>query len=441
MTAQEPTRPLRVAVVGGGPGGLATGIALSALPNVEVTIFEQATQLREIGAGVTIGLNGWRVLGLLGAADGIKGHRRIIVDHRDGLTGTLVGATASSFPPWYHPRRVRRMQLQSALLDRIPPGVIQLSKRLTALENRESGRVRLIFEDGATATADLVVGADGIRSVVRENIFPDHKTTFTGTTVWRTLIPWKSMDRFPELNHKTTWFHSPVGFVMTTPVDDPKEVDKDTDGLFEVSIRKWVDPKRLEVEKFRWGVDAVNEKVLSNFKEYGPLVQEVLSHVPEGVWKEYSTFAGPRLEKLTGWNKVVLLGDASHPLSGAFGSGAAFAMEDGWILARAIEHTHLNGNPTADSIAKALEIFDSIRSSYYLRMYDYIDLQERKVDGAKRNASAAGISEWEAQLRVTVNGMIGDGLPWIYLNDIGNVWKKYLKGEAGDSVVSPSFDR
>lgn len=103
--------------------------------------------------------------------------------------------------------------------------------------------------------------------------------------------------------------------------------------------------------------------------------------MPEGQWKEFSAFAGPRLETLTGWNgKVVLIGDASHPLSGksntprvciicsvqdlgAFGSGAAFALQDGWILARAIEHTRSSGGLPA-----ALKIFDSIRSPYYLRM-------------------------------------------------------------------------
>jgi salicylate hydroxylase len=70
------------------------------------------------------------------------------------------------------------------------------------------------------------------------------------------------------------------------------------------------------------------------------------------------------LEKLIGWGKVVLIGDASHPLSGAFGSGAAFAMEDSWVLARAIEYTRSEVN----ALAKALEIFDEIRSPYYFRM-------------------------------------------------------------------------
>jgi salicylate hydroxylase len=107
--------------------------------------------------------------------------------------------------------------------------------------------------------------------------------------------------------------------------------------------------------------------------------------VTEGEWREFATFAGPRLNKITDWNKVALIGDASHPLSGkfichnlrfiimsranglpgAFGSGATFAMEDGWILARALELTRFASRPTRD----ALGIFEQIRSPYYAKMY------------------------------------------------------------------------
>lgn len=73
----------------------------------------------------------------------------------------------------------------------------------------------------------------------------------------------------------------------------------------------------------------------------------------------------------------------------------------------------------------------------YFHRYDFFDREAAKSVGAKRNAAAANISEWEAQLRVTINGMIGEGQPWIYLNDIKEVWAKYLRGEVGDAVVPP----
>lgn len=77
MTVDAPPTqpPLKVAVVGAGPGGLATAIALSRIPNVEVAVYEQASVLREVGAGISIGANSWRVLELLGVADSLtSGH-------------------------------------------------------------------------------------------------------------------------------------------------------------------------------------------------------------------------------------------------------------------------------------------------------------------------------------------------------------------------------
>lgn len=76
------SRPLRIAIIGGGPGGLGAAIALSTLPNVELTLYEQAHELREIGAGIRIGYNCWRVLELLGADADVKGHLKSEVIHR-----------------------------------------------------------------------------------------------------------------------------------------------------------------------------------------------------------------------------------------------------------------------------------------------------------------------------------------------------------------------
>ena len=78
---------LRVAIVGGGPGGLSSAIAFSKLPNIEVTIYEQARELREIGAGIQIGYNCWKVLELLGAAPDVKGHVQETIVHRSVLRG------------------------------------------------------------------------------------------------------------------------------------------------------------------------------------------------------------------------------------------------------------------------------------------------------------------------------------------------------------------
>jgi salicylate hydroxylase len=81
--------------------------------------------------------------------------------------------------------------------------------------------------------------------------------------------------------------------------------------------------------------------------------------VPHGAWREFAAFAGPEMDTLTTWNnKIVLVGDSSHALSGAFGSGAGFAMEDGWVLAQSLAYFD-------NDLNKALPLFDQIRVSYY----------------------------------------------------------------------------
>lgn len=205
--------------------------------------------------------------------------------------------------------------MQSALKAKVPEGIIQLNKRLTSLTKLEAGGVYLKFEDGTETTVDLVVGGDGIRSVVREHAFPEHTIKFTGTTIWRTLIPYSSVKHIPNMGVSTTWWHGPTGHFYSSLVDDPSETPAE-EQLFEIAARGVVDPATETRKRFSWGVPATNERVLSHFENFDPRVREALEQVPEGGWKEFSAFAGPRLEKLGAWDKIVLIGDASHPLSG-----------------------------------------------------------------------------------------------------------------------------
>jgi salicylate hydroxylase len=181
MTAPNNQRPLAVAIVGGGPGGLGTAIALSALFFVSVTLYEQAPEPREVGAGISIGRNAWNVLNLLGAAERVRGGRLGTSWQRNGRTGEVVHTDASHATPAEEkkdeakqeeedPRfasiRARRTRLQAALLDKVPDGTIQFGKKLVEIRDLGEGKgVKLRFQDGIETTADFVVGADGIRSV------------------------------------------------------------------------------------------------------------------------------------------------------------------------------------------------------------------------------------------------------------------------------------
>lgn len=152
-----------------------------------------------------------------------------------------------------------------------------------------------------------------------------------------------------------------------------------------------------------------------------PEIQAALKNVPDGDWREFAAFAGPELDQLTNWDsKVVLVGDSSHALSGAFGSGAGFAMEDGWIIAQALQHT---GN---DRHA-ALKLFNRIRVPYYHRMYEHLGGAAKKR-AAKLVELKVGEEEPSEEDKVRTKIIrAGADMSWIYQNDISKVWEGTLE--------------
>ncbi|GME24443.1 salicylate hydroxylase [Neofusicoccum parvum] len=406
MAIDISARHLKVAIVGGGPGGLATAIALSKIPNVEVTIYEQASVLREVGAGISIGPNSWNVLELLGVAKTLtSGHETWTLLNLNGRSGEEIHRREKPQTDTKHPPiRTQRTKLQSALLAHVEPGTIQLSKKLTRMVDKGGEGVELHFKDGGSTTVDLVVGADGIRSVVRDAAWPEYEIKFTGTTIWRTLLPWDGVKDLDPRFGITGWWHSPTTHVYFSPVGE---------GLWEIAARAWHDPATHSASKVSWGVPVANDHVESHFTEYLPKIREALARVPQGGWREFAAFAGPELGQLTAWNnKIVLVGDSSHALSGAFGSGAGFAMEDGWILAQALAYFR-------NDLSKALPLFDAIRLPYYSRMYAHLASEASRRTAKLRDIGNPSFDERVAN-KIIVDG--GTDMSWIYSNNIGAVW-------------------
>ncbi|OJJ58688.1 hypothetical protein ASPSYDRAFT_68504 [Aspergillus sydowii CBS 593.65] len=420
-------KQLSVAIIGSGPGGLGTAIALSELPYVSVKLYEQAPEPREVGAGITISRNGWNVLRLLGAADGVKGAKQGYSWQRNGRTGEPViqppdaSVIENGEDDPFASIRARRTRLQSALLEKVPPGIIQFSKKLVSIHDLgENKGVRLIFKDGTETTADLVIGADGIRSIVRRTLFPDHHLRVTGNTAFRVLIPVTSITHLTDFPTSNGWWHVLNGHLYFSHVDDESERE-----LCEITIRSYNEPVTPD-RTATWAIPVTNEYVEARTGEYDPRIKELLKVVPEGSWREFAMVAGPCLKDITAWDKIALIGDASHPLSGAFGSGAAFAMEDGWILARAIEYSVNSKTVLKD----ALEIFQQIRGPYYERMYDFLDQKGKEIQESRKG------DDFESIIRVRVQGfgLVSGTLDWIYKNDIKEVWKAYVDGKQGEKL-------
>ncbi|KAL4946604.1 hypothetical protein BDV06DRAFT_218071 [Aspergillus oleicola] len=433
-------RTLNVAIVGGGPGGLGTAISLSRLPFLNVTLYEKHLEPREAGAGISLSTNAWKVLDLLGASDGVKGGSKANTHHRNAYSGNLLNVTANPENSKGHSRgaiRARRTRLQSALLRKVPDGVIQFRKKLVRLENlpenedekeNQKNGVRLIFEDQTEAFADLVVGADGIHSVVRKTLFPAHDLHFTGNTAFRVLVPKARLAErgLEDITATTSWWWGKAGHLYFSDVDDTEEEERSVNPnpLFEITIRSYAEPDTPGTT-VPWGIPASNQKVAARVEEYDKRIRDAVDTVQEGDWKEFATFAGPPLEHITGWGKVALIGDASHPLSGAFGSGATFAMEDGWILARALEYAYQKHAPSKLNRAtqEALEILEQIRAPYYAQMYAHLDESREKLQQIQ---AENGDADFDAILRNKIDVFLYGDKDFIYKNDIQKVWEDYV---------------
>ncbi|KAF7522985.1 hypothetical protein PCG10_006943 [Penicillium crustosum] len=402
-----------VAIVGGGPGGLGTAIALSELPFLKVTLYEKNTEPREAGAGISLSTNAWRVLDLLGASDGVKGGSKSNTHQRNAYTGKVLNVTQHPENSAADSRgaiRARRTRLQSALLSQVPEGLIQFDKKVVSLENLSGQGVRLVFQDQTEAIADIVVGADGLHSVRQPS------RVGTSNSAFRVLVPKSRLAHIPDITTTTSWWWGEAGHVYLSDVDDEEETK---DPRFEITVRSYREPDVSGKTVF-WGIPATNEKVGSRVEKFDQRIRDAVSAVTEGEWREFATFAGPRLDKITHWDKVALIGDASHPLSGAFGSGATFAMEDGWILARALEFTRFASRPVSD----ALEIFEQIRAPYYAKMYQHLDEIRDKTQQLQ-----AQEKDFDVFLQAKIDSFLYGDKDFIYQNDIKKVWDDYLVAE------------
>ncbi|OCF43458.1 salicylate hydroxylase [Kwoniella heveanensis CBS 569] len=423
MTIAIPETKIRVAVVGTGPGGLAAIINLRKLPYVELSAFDQAKELREVGAGISINENTWRHLKLLGADEKLEQYTnrgdgsKVDGEQRNGITGELLARKYQKINPDAPPRsRIERYKLQRALLSQIPEDLIRLSKRLSKIEETAKGTT-LTFEDRTTAGPfDLVIGADGLRSVVRQQSFPEHKLSYTGKVAYRTLIPQSAVAHIPHLPRASTFWHTKDTHVYTDFLDN---------GLFEIATRAFESDE--EGNKVSWGHKVPREKVVHHYQGYCEAIRQVIATPDE--WLEFAMFGGPRLESVISNGRIALLGDASHPLSGAFGSGAAFAFEDAYVLTKALEYTHSRGQP----IGEALRLYDEVRSPHYKGLYAILNSFGKN---AKEIEAISPPLELNELINETTRRNWTASNEWIYKYDVTQVWKEYLDAQEAVSGLS-----
>ena len=317
----------RIAIVGGGIGGLTAALALIR-HGIAVDVYEQAPELKELGAGVQISSNGTRVLDALGLGPVID-KVGVIVSGKEirlwstGQTWKLFDLGAVSVERYGFPYMMfHRGDLHAALLDAIrreKPEAIHLSRKCMGVTQDDAG-VSIQFEQGESARADLVIGADGVQSRVRLATFGADQPEFTGIVAWRGLIPRENVPAGIKLDVGTNWV-GPGGHVVHYPVRGGSLLN--FVGLLER------DDWRVE----SWTVQGTKDEFANDFKNWNPLIHECIRRVD--VPYKWALFARP---PMPAWSKgrVTLLGDACHSMLPMLAQGAVMALEDGYVLARSI---------------------------------------------------------------------------------------------------------
>lgn len=307
---------MRVGIAGGGLGGLAAALFLLRAGVEDVRVFEQQPALQELGAGIQIAPNAVRLLQRLGLSEALQAVAvpfEVPWEFRRWQDGRVLFSQPFDAERYGAPYlAIHRADLLRVLAEAVPEAVVSLGRHVTGVDGTS-----LVFDDGSSAEFDVVIGADGIHSVVRAAIVGDESPEFTGLAAYRALVPAGAAPEFARRPVCSIWLgprkhfvHYPVAggaqvnLVTANPAGDWRE-------------ESWTAPG--EVADF-----------LAEYEGWDAGVTSLIAAAQET--KRYAFYARA---PVTRWvsGRVALLGDAAHPMLPFFAQGAGQAIEDGAVLA------------------------------------------------------------------------------------------------------------
>jgi salicylate hydroxylase len=367
-----------IAIIGGGIGGLAAAAFLhrAGLP---ATVYEQATEFREVGAGVIVAPNAARLLRALGVLDEFA-ERAVPLEtgweFRRWQDGSVLSSEdlATKCEDLYGERTytAHRADLLDAVRRAVPAASVRLGRRCVALDQR-GPRHMLRFADGETAEADVVIGADGIHSVVRGALTEPVPPAYSGLCAFRALVPAGQAPSFARRRAHVLWL-GPDHHLVHYPISAGRLVNLVAFG------------PAGDYTTESWTATATVGEMLAEFAGWDErLVALIRAAGTPGRWALLDR------TPLTRWSRgtVTLLGDAAHPMFPFFAQGAAQAIEDGAALARC-----LAADP-ADPAA-ALRRYESLRIPRTTRLQEVSHARahvNHLHDGPEQQASDASFKD------------------------------------------------
>ncbi|KAH9216241.1 hypothetical protein DL95DRAFT_435253 [Leptodontidium sp. 2 PMI_412] len=415
---------LKVVIIGGGVGGLTAAIALRQHPALHVELYEQATSFREIGALIGLAPNGLRTLEKLGVEDvltdeiGFRNPDPIPMIYKHWKTGdTLSADKYHNVPEKRHQMaRMHRASLQKALLKKLPSDVLHLGKRVVDVDVSDERRVIVTFEDSTSVAADLVIGADGIKSRVRKSFVPDHELKWTGDAIFRSTFPYELVKDIPDLPRNSTHFTGPRSWFF------PSRMGKDEFGVtcsFPVNDQ---DPD-APFQDLVWNAPADVQTVQEAFKDFNPLVRAIADRIPSV--RRYANVAGAGLKHWTFSNRVTLLGDAAHTHGGAFAAGASLAIDDAYALYLALSTTiQTSAEVSPERLAYALSLYETTRRPQSDRVLRVVHGMITDHRGRMGRFWEEGVEEPDEEFRQRVAARLDP--VWLTEHDVEKTFEKVL---------------
>jgi 2-polyprenyl-6-methoxyphenol hydroxylase-like FAD-dependent oxidoreductase len=308
---------MKISIIGGGIGGLATCLALSRA-GIDATVYERAPELKEIGAGISLWANAARVLKKLGLLDTVLQHsERIDFIHVKSKQGAIIKRIRVNH---YEVPAVciHRATLLEILREAIEPERITLGKTFERYEQK-ADRVTAHFADGSQIESDAIIGADGLKSAVRAQLKGSAPPVFRGYTVWRGIADYAPKN-YERCTASETW--SAGQRIGITGIGNGRFYWYATDNQPENNISSPAERKQHLLELFKNWHEPIPQFIRATDEEH-ILQNDCYDREPNKGWSD---------------GKVLLIGDAAHPTTPNMGQGGCMALEDSIVLTKCLQN-------------------------------------------------------------------------------------------------------
>ena len=341
---------LKIGIVGAGIGGLAAANALHQAGH-DVVVFEQSRQFLRVGADINLTPNAVRALDGLGAgiaqavrASAARPTHRISRTWDTGEETSRLAMGDEAERKYGAPQlTIHRADLLAALADAFSAERVRFGKRAQSIEARADGGVAIRFTDDSEATQlDVLIGADGIHSVVRNAMFGAESPRFTGVVAFRAVVPTERVKDVPNIQAFTKWWGAtPESQIVTFPLNQ----GRDTFIFATTAQDSWHEES--------WTTPGSVDELRGFYADFHPDARALLDAC-DSVLKTALYERDP----LTAWSlgPMTLVGDACHPMMPFMAQGAGMAIEDGVVLAR-----NLAGVAAPAQVAAALRRYETMR--------------------------------------------------------------------------------